>query len=679
MPKSTNTSGSRTRVPSSTNTISSNQTINDVIRQRAIRQEALRSNPSRRIHGTLDGPTDSHGRFIPRPDTSWRTDTPRPIPNHDPWNNSTRIHEHLLQGREYSPPVVRNSAYDLQRQRAQQQSKKQAIIKNVKGKARAVIPRVSAGPAASSSRDTASRNITNRHLKRVTGSNPFTTGAEDHEGNEYVDFGKRQHTRFHPNDSANPAKTVNPIRRPIPPPPPPPRSPSIASTRIDTPDFRPRPSTNAESVLDLMANLEELQQVEDPMDVAGAPNDSVGLLTGRGMNASGGGGTNKYNYIPRALHEKSFTLHFQKVVRYDFPGLNEAIITQTAVPLGWRSPINSLTPATDFQEGWRYLPNMTYECYVNTQEANDIFQLAGVNGMLQPKHCSIKIFNTRLAMQLPLTTDAQVVTTDKPYFKVYEDTERILFGHATFGSSPANAAPCPNLPSSADMHMGVNINALGAVSAPIYKHRVEGTVTGNTLGHQMYLESRGGVEYYQAGDDVTKEWELHGPPTNLKDINGDPNTGEISVLTATAGNAYMQDLLGYIGATLPVFPINRYISPIVSESSTQGPLAFGAGTNRSESMMTTPNMLLVTCPTVSSTTIGATEFDIQTELQTLVQYNMTVEVYRTPEYSAASGSYAMNAGGIVNYDGGQSNRHYRRMPKGVYVSSRQFGNGPWQT
>lgn len=452
--------------------------------------------------------------------------------------------------------------------------------------------------------------------------------------------------------------------------------PALGSTQQESTQLQTPSSMNPEEVAVPDNNSMADTEAEVPDQVMGG---TVGNGGSGGVNNDGGNAC--IARIPRHVHNRKFTIMCQKTVRYDFPGLSQNVSVFDSTTQG-KATIWNGGPGTGVNWGWRYIPNQSSECYLTPQACADIYQLGGVQGTVKFLHAGVKVFNTRIATRMQSQAN-EIINMDKPYFKVYEDTDRILFGHtqANVGDT-AFVAPCANYistlttgqtppgpPNTRNIHIGVpNLTPL---SAPLYWHTIETAVTDSTNNQhtlQSMLESTGGVELYQAGTELEFDWKLRGPAMALKAFNNETGNGQMSnvpIQGAANGNSILSTLLG---AQLEDFPITRYLNYTTNTTSGQS--------ERSEVHNSTPNMLLLTCPTLDNTTLGATDFVIDTELQTLVTYNLVVEVERQGVYHFGSSFSLTAATGLLN-ETDEANRVFRKAPKGAIFSSRSRLIGPY--
>lgn len=418
-------------------------------------------------------------------------------------------------------------------------------------------------------------------------------------------------------------------------------------------------------------------------DAANAEDDVMGSSGATALNgvkkgdgpggfASVGGANAGYNKIPRHMHDRKFTLTCKKVVRYDCLGSAEDTMVRTLNNTIWISSgsggILEPGPGTTIDYGWHYIPNQTLECYCTPQFSSDIFMMCGLQGSMKVKHCGVKVFNTRMAVTMP-SVDGFLVTTDKPYFKCYEDKERILFGHGVIGGGASNIRPSANLLTSAMIHHG--INNMTPIQLPSYQHTVQFDAT--TIDPslvQLPLETYGGVEYYQPGDTIAKSWNLDGPAMNMKEFSTNVSSELPIYNPAGATQNNIQLVSGYIGGLLGNFPIARYTTPELDLVSTI------TRSNRSEAVQTAPPMFLISTPNYTNTTVGATQFTIQTELATTVEYTITVEINRISNYNWATG-YQLQFGVGIQSPNGQT-QVVRQMDRSATAfTSRTYGKGPY--
>nr|QTE04050.1 MAG: hypothetical protein [Turdus hortulorum parvoviridae sp.] len=442
----------------------------------------------------------------------------------------------------------------------------------------------------------------------------------------------------------------------------------------------------------IVNDAEALQMVKDEHDVKMEPNAEDTVMgtsgdtalngtkkaiikkgDGPGGFASVGAAGSGYNKIPRHMHDRSFTLTCKKVVRYDCLGTPEDTMVRTINNTIW---ISSGTtgeavegPGTTIDYGWKYIPNQTLECYFTPQFSSELYNMCGLNGSMNVKHCGVRVFNTRMAVTMP-SVDGYLVTTDKPYFKSYEDTERILFGHGIVGGTAGNIRPSANLLTDAMLHVGIRPN-MTPIQLPTYLHTVQfdaTTIEPSLL--QLPLETYGGVEYYQPGDNIEKSWTLSGPAMNLKEFST-AISSELPVYNpagTTQNNAQL--ITGYIGGLLGNFPIARYTTPELDVVESI------ARSNRSEAVQTAPPMFLISSPNYTNTTVGTTQFLIQTELATTVEYTITVEVHRMANYNWATGYQLQTGLGIQSVNG--QTQVVRQMDKqATAFTSRTYGKGPY--
>nr|QTE04060.1 MAG: hypothetical protein [Turdus pallidus parvoviridae sp.] len=455
--------------------------------------------------------------------------------------------------------------------------------------------RAEAAAEALAQRTRAARNITQTHLRDVTGGP--------------LDF------------TPPPTQATNPQdRRPGP------GQPTPTPMQIDDIDDEP-----------MGPNVQETAQ----------PGNNIGR---QGALQSGGG--QKYNYLPRSINEKYFTLSFQHMVRYDLVSRAEnfGVLTPSAADM-WNGSPGSLRTSE-----WRYIPNQTWELYLTPVQSRQILDLVGWGGEIKPERCGIHIMNTRLAMQLPQETGF-LITVDKPYFKVYEDKPRELFGHGYTGQPVAQIYPSVNALSTTFTHGGKQ--NLEPVDLPQYVHTMPGVVANDatTLAEtQLNLESSGGIEFYQPGDSFAKSWDLNADFTPIQGLTGTGYSGQVNAAEAGAFSV----LTGYLGYTLG----NKNITNYNTDTSKTISLDFARSA-------ASPNMVLITIPDVNSVNIGAGTFNITSELQMNVTYNIVVSVHRydDPNFTASITTHAPSGSQVI-----EAANAYKTMRKqrgdGVYISSR---------
>lgn len=371
------------------------------------------------------------------------------------------------------------------------------------------------------------------------------------------------------------------------------------------------------------------------------------------------GGATKYNYLPRNINEKEITLNIQRMVRFDLISRAEtfgSLVTDTYGAL-WNG-----APGTVRTSEWRFIPNQTWECYLTPVLSRQILDLAGWGGEIKMEHCGVHVFNTRLAMQLPQETGF-LITVDKPYFKVYEDKPRELFGHGFLGAGAADIAPSANEITNGNVHH--NVQNLTPTDLPAYLHSLQGAIaqTAQTVTDtQLNLESSGGIEFYQPGDEFAKSWKISGEYTPVQVLQGTALYGQLDFTDAAAGAT----IRGYIGYNLPVHSITRYsTSPVYAVEE------------RSKAHGNCPNMVLMTIPDINSINIGGGDFTIQSELQMNVTYTaaVTIKRYDDPNWTVSVTTTGGN--GAQYLTAAAAYLHPRRKRgDGVYGSTRPE-QGAW--
>lgn len=376
-----------------------------------------------------------------------------------------------------------------------------------------------------------------------------------------------------------------------------------------------------------------------------------GVNQGAPGNLQSGGGA-PYNYIPRNIHQRKLNFKIQRTVRYDLPSRAETFFEVVSGAI-YATQWNGLQ-ATSLRNEWRFIPNQTYECYFTPKQTRDVMQAAGWRGSIRPLKTSIHVFNTRLAMQLPQEMGF-LITVDKPYFKVYEDNDRQLFGHGTIGSTIAQIRPSLNLINNTTVHL--DAPALTPVNYPDYIHTLEGTVGDNAINRlntQLNLETSGGIEFYQPGDEFYKSWTIHADHTPLQNLNGDGETAQLELGLPNG------TISGFIGYKLPTYNIANY-STDTNIALSSRPTGHGSD----------PNMVLITIPDITSINIGGGDFNITSELQMNVTYTMDVEVCRESDLSWNPSIDTDAFTGVTYLEAGATAYGvFRNRAQGVYGSTR---------
>lgn len=437
------------------------------------------------------------------------------------------------------------------------------------------------------------------------------------------------------------------------------------------PDFRPPPTqTQTQQPTNTATNPQARRpgpgqptptpmEIEDDQDqdVPMGPNVQERAQPGNNIGRQGAlqsGGATKYNYLPRSINEKYFTLSFQRMVRYDL--MSRAETFGSLASTGWGTHWNG-GPATIRTSEWRFIPNQTWEMYLTPVQSRQIMDLCGWGGEIKPERCGIHVMNTRLAMQLPQET-GYLITVDKPYFKVYEDKPRELFGHGYIGEVAADIAPSANAIIEASTHF--NRQNLEPIGLPSYFHTVPGVITesAQTLTDtQLNLESSGGIEFYQPGDTFAKTWDLSG--VDFTPIQGLSATG-INIQLNTQNGTAASTLRGHLGYVLGDKNVTRY-STDEAKTLTRDASRAGIG----------PNMVLITIPDVNSVNIGGGDFSITSELQMNITYDIVVTVHRYDDPNFNAGITTVGPTGVQVVTAAEAYKYMRRQRgDGVYASSR---------
>lgn len=391
---------------------------------------------------------------------------------------------------------------------------------------------------------------------------------------------------------------------------------------------------------------------DDNMDGGGGNVEERGPVgqtnQGRPGALVAGGGT-KYNYIPRHVSQTEFNLCFRKTVRYDLESQVETL--QTFIP---GATIWNGTPGTFVGHPWCFLPNQTFELYTTPGQVREMMNLAGWNGSFKPTAASVHIFNTRLAMQLPQETGF-LITVDKPYWKVYEDTVYQLFGHGVSGAGAP--PPSGNAVSAAQTH--TDTQNLTPVGLPQYIHTVAGTVTDDEASrmlNQLQFETTGGVEFYQPGDEIYKQWDIDTPWTSINNQQNTANNTEFNMDSAGSPGQFF----GYLTGKQHNFNISRYSTDPADALTTRVP-ASGKP----------PPMLLMSVPTINSINVGGGTFLIQSELQMNVTYELNMLIKREPDnnYNPQISTIATSGRQALGTGLGES-MPFRNRANASYASSR---------
>jgi hypothetical protein len=272
------------------------------------------------------------------------------------------------------------------------------------------------------------------------------------------------------------------------------------------------------------------------------------------------------------------------------------------------------------------------ECYITPQNAAEIFMMAGKCGGFRMVECEMKILNTRLSMSLPIQP-TNLTSTDKPYFKCFEDKQSFLYGHGILNQPAPQIYPSVNGVDDTNFHN--TVTNMTQVPMPNYLHSVQSGALQDPLNIQLPIESTGGVEYYSPGDQVAFKWPINGRLTAIGDhqIRSDVLEYEWKSGTGIAANPR---LCGFIGYTSPFVNYGRYPREGgITYDYTDGFLN-STTTPHPEEFCQQPPMVLLQCPTIEG--VGDGGFEIQTNLQCTVVYSGIVEVRRmiVPAWNATA-------------------------------------------
>lgn len=379
--------------------------------------------------------------------------------------------------------------------------------------------------------------------------------------------------------------------------------------------------------------MQEPRGSEAPSRASGPPTSNPPEeMTGMVLDTDEGGGSIASNFstgvnaiIPRTPSQHTYYIHTQRTVRYDVPGSNEGAYTFDG---GIADLFGAAIAGTPIVTPWYFLPTQTAECYMTPSTTAELFQLAGPRGKFRFIDCEVDILNTRLSMNLPLQATT-LTSTDKPYFKCFEDKDQILFGHGFLSQAVTEIYPSTNAVTPAVFHETVT-NMTG-LPLPVYKHSVIGGPYTDQPAFQLPLESTGGVQYYSPGDTVHFGWKVNGRATAIlpQSFAG----GGLGREWWMSVDPETKRMRGFIGYYEPAVDFGRYPQITTADTALNQ-----ISTLHPEEYCLQPPPVLIQCPNVTSQGAG---FDIVTQLHITVTYSAVLEVTREKMFSWAA-NYIIN-------------------------------------